>query len=389
MNEIPTSKRPIYSWMIQPRIIGYLAVSFAAILGIYARFNGLGLWPLSDDEYHTVAAVQNILDSGLPAFKCGGYYVRGILYQYLLAFVSFASNIQDVLLLRSVSVVSNILSIPPLFYLANKLGGRRIAWAAVSLLLLSVWEVEYARYIRMYALFQTIFILYLCFLYRVLVEGDKSSIKWMYSISLISVAVYEAGIFLIVFNFLPLFLGKVKLSRINVVIPLVALAAAYSYLTLDFRHLGVENYLPANVILQPTRSVLAAGPLLLPNTFLYSVHLFPVWHALFYLLLVITAGIAYLVFRSKEIDYRKKFILLLWILLALINQYALIAYTLVIFWLLGWISYQDTKYRITLYCCILVFITGTFWIFFSTNTTAWYSTAIMGRSHHARKIPDD
>jgi len=371
--------------MIPPRIIGYLAVSFAAILGIYARFNGLGLWPLSDDEYHTVASVQNILDSGLPAFKCGGYYTRGILYQYLLAFVSFASNIQDVLLLRSVSVVSNILCIPPLFYLANKLGGRMIAWAAVILFLLSVWEVEYARYIRMYALFQTIFVLYLCFLYRVLVEGDKSSIKWMYSISLISILVYEAGIFLIVLNFLPLFLGRAKLSGINVVIPLVALVAAYTFLTFDLRHLGVGNYLPADATLQTTQSVLAVGSLLLPNAFLYSVHLFPGWYALFYLLLIITTGIAYLVLRSKEIDYRKKSFLLLWILLALINQYALIVYTLVIFWLLGLISYQDTKHRITLYFCISVFITGTFWIFFATNTTAWYSLVHAEASNLLRK----
>jgi hypothetical protein len=50
----------------------------AALLALYARFAGLGTWPLAADEHYMGESVRFILGSGLPAFPCGGYYVRGL-----------------------------------------------------------------------------------------------------------------------------------------------------------------------------------------------------------------------------------------------------------------------------------------------------------------------
>lgn len=53
------------------------------ILGFVVRINGISNTPLSVDEYYLVTSVQNILKYGLPHFDTGGYYVRGLLYQYI------------------------------------------------------------------------------------------------------------------------------------------------------------------------------------------------------------------------------------------------------------------------------------------------------------------
>ena len=356
-----------------PEILAYLALLLAVVAGVYARFKGLGTWPLADDEYHTVVSIQNILEKGVPAFDCGGYYIRGILYQYVLALADLASNYGSELTYRVVSVVSNILCIPPLFLLARKLGGRLVAVGAVILFLLSVWEIEYARYIRMYATFQAIFVWYLYFTYRVLFEDDKSSNKWLYCLSLTGVLVHAAGIFLILMNFFPAFMGKVRFSSRYFTIPLSLLVIAFLYLTFDFKHIGVGNYLPADIALETVKNSLKLGRLDLPRTFLFALRHTPDWQGYFITLLVFLAGMAWLILRAGETDSGKKLIFLLWLLLAVANQYSLIIYSLITFWLLGWLEYRDVRRRATLYLSIAIIATLLFWTLYALNTTAWHT----------------
>ena len=70
-------------------LLYWTIISFSVIIGIYIRFNGLGKWPLALDEYYIIQSVENILKHGLPQFANGGYYVRGILMQYMIAPTSF------------------------------------------------------------------------------------------------------------------------------------------------------------------------------------------------------------------------------------------------------------------------------------------------------------
>ena len=67
----------------------WIVITLAVSFGIYIRFKGLGTWPLALDEYYLVKSSENILKYGLPQFANGGYYVRGILLQYLIALLMY------------------------------------------------------------------------------------------------------------------------------------------------------------------------------------------------------------------------------------------------------------------------------------------------------------
>ncbi len=62
-----------------------ILVPAAMLVGLYGRFKGIGSWPLGVDEFYTSRSVDHVLLTGWPRFPCGGYYTRGVLFQYLVA----------------------------------------------------------------------------------------------------------------------------------------------------------------------------------------------------------------------------------------------------------------------------------------------------------------
>lgn len=361
-----------------PGILAVVAVVLATLFGLYARFRGIGTWPLADDEYHTTESVGNILKHGLPAFECGGYYVRGILYQYLLALLSFLPGTEQVTLFRSVTVLSNLLCLPPLYLMARRLGGSYVAMGAIVLFMLSVWEVEYARYIRMYAPFQAVFVWYLYFLFRILVDKDNSCFKWIYLLSIVSIFIYEAGIFLVLLNFFPVLSGKARMSVQRVLLPVIILASAYYLLTFNFMFDWADDYLSLGLAPRPMPDVNTLGHLVIPNAFLYALNDTPDWYGGFSLLLVALAGILYLLVRSRETHYSYKLIFTFWILLAVTNQYSLIIYSLAVFWLIGWLGLNDIRGRDLMYLVVALLVTAAFWLIYALNTSAWHALFAAG-----------
>jgi len=123
-----------------------VTVSLAA--GIYFRFVAIGEWPLATDEYFVYRSIAFILDSGLPEFPCGGFYTRGLIYQYVTApLLSF--GLAPEVALRTITALSSLILLPAAYLLSVRLGGRRIAYAVLIVLCLSAWEVEMARFGRM------------------------------------------------------------------------------------------------------------------------------------------------------------------------------------------------------------------------------------------------
>ena len=61
-----------------------LVILIIVFTGILVRLVGLGTHPFSIDEYYLFKSINLIIEKGLPEFLCGGYYVRGILLQYIL-----------------------------------------------------------------------------------------------------------------------------------------------------------------------------------------------------------------------------------------------------------------------------------------------------------------
>ena len=63
----------------RPTAAFWVPMALLVAAGVWFRINGLGKSPLAEDEYYLLAAIRNLLDHGVPAFECGGYYTRGLL----------------------------------------------------------------------------------------------------------------------------------------------------------------------------------------------------------------------------------------------------------------------------------------------------------------------
>jgi hypothetical protein len=148
------------------------ALTVAALLiGVYARFEGLGKWPFGVDEYYTARSVQNILRAGLPEYACGGFYTRGLLVQYLAALLQLL-GLSAEFSIRLIAAVSSLVALPAAFNLGRRLGGPIIGLLTVIVLAVSVWEVEMARFARMYAPFQAVALWYAVFFVKYTVDRE-------------------------------------------------------------------------------------------------------------------------------------------------------------------------------------------------------------------------
>lgn len=172
-----------------------VAASVALIAGAYGRFKGLGLWPLGVDEFYVSRSVDNILRSGLPEFPCGGYYTRGILYQYLVAGIRLLGSSPE-FAGRLVASVSSLAVLPAAFLLGKRVQGSLVGWLTAIILCISVWEIEMARFARMYAPFQAVFAWYVIFFLRYTADRQDSALAWMAGLSAIGVSVWEGGVLL-------------------------------------------------------------------------------------------------------------------------------------------------------------------------------------------------
>lgn len=191
----------------------FLLMLFAVIFGCFVRLKGLGEWPLAVDEYYIAQSVKNILRTGLPQFESGGYYMRGLILQYLATpLLHFFPN--DEFALRLLPVFFNILAFFPIFLLGKKVAGEKAGYLAIIFFSLSVWEIEMARFARMYTPFQALFLWWLFFLYKVVIEDDQKSEHWMHGVSVLAIFMHEASIFLLVLNFLPLAFVKKHLEPV-------------------------------------------------------------------------------------------------------------------------------------------------------------------------------
>ena len=358
------------------KIVLWFLLSIVIVAGLYFRLKGLGKWPLALDEYYLVKSSENIIKHGLPMWDLGGYYSRGIIQQYITALLLLA-GIKMELASRIIPLVANICSIPVLYIFAKKLSGKVFAVFIIFVFTFSVWEVEFARFARMYALFQTIFIYYLYFYYKLLIDKDEKSWKWIFILSGISIFIYEASIFLTFLNFLPLFWNydsqrfeitrnvksNLKIRRILWAVAVFILC--YLFNSIDFRRLGQTNLFPENYVSPASSTTIVRTPLIL---FSYTFSN-PLWILLSILLLVLNLYFIYKTLIDKDKIGYKIFSLFV-ILFSFLNLFGLILYTLILFLLLRWIIPDQLKRGyIVLLPVILNFI---LWSAFGILNASWH-----------------
>lgn len=181
-----------------PILVRALAAVLAAAalsMGLYGRFKGIGHWPLGVDEFYVSRSIDNILRSGLPGFPCGGYYTRGLLYQYLVAAVR-TSGASPEFAGRFVAAVSSLAVLPAAYLLGRRVDSPLAGWVSAIILCVSVWEIEMARFARMYAPFQAIFTWYLLYYLRYTADRQRAALGWMVALSVFGALTWEGGVLL-------------------------------------------------------------------------------------------------------------------------------------------------------------------------------------------------
>ncbi len=165
------------------------------LAGLYGRFKGLGTWPFGVDEFYISRSIDYVLRGGLPQFPCGGYYTRGLLYQYLVAGTRMA-GLSPELAARMISALSSLAVLPAAFLIARRIEGSLAGWLTVIMLCVSVWEIEMARFARMYAPFQAVFAWYLVYYLRFTVDKEAAALGYMAALSVLGVLFWEGGVLL-------------------------------------------------------------------------------------------------------------------------------------------------------------------------------------------------
>ncbi|HNP59519.1 MAG TPA: glycosyltransferase family 39 protein [Nitrospirales bacterium] len=288
--------------------LGCAIVCLAAFfIGVLARFDALGTWCLAVDEFYIAKSVELIQQKGIPLYPHGGMYWRGLLFQYFEAASAGLFGLNEYAL-RLPAVLFNLLTIPPLYLLGRKRIGNAGALLLVAFFCVSIWEVEFARFARMYSMFQCAFLWFLYYFHEGFFLGRKRAILWSYAIASISTVIYEGSIFMACLLFLPLLIRGVSLVNqlrygiwasaillLNVVFPKVWLWLFPG---------GSENEYPKGFVLPQE----GGGPLLQPDISLWeSVFLRgDLWGVGYMVLVLMGIGLAYMGMKNALWDWRQK-----------------------------------------------------------------------------------
>ncbi len=207
-----------------------LAALFLVILCLFTlglrlkNLDRLSLW--MDEGFYDLAA-KEILEHGYPLYPSGHVLYKGILYGYLLSFVSliFGLSAYD---LRAFSAVASVAVIPLFFLFARKFAGRAAALTGCVLLAFSAWETEYSRTAIYFAPLQLVYLAGLYFFYRGFFEDRKKDRIAAAIVFFLAPHIHQLAMGLF-FCFAALFLikGARRFFRRDVLVPFAIVGLSY------------------------------------------------------------------------------------------------------------------------------------------------------------------
>lgn len=357
-------------WREQPWLF---AITCAALLfGVYARFKGLGTWPLTADEYYIARSVQNILRTGIPVYDCGGYYPRGLLMQYLTAGLQLG-GLSPEFAPRLITALCSLAALPAVYILGKRAHGSHIGLLAVLVLALSVWEVEIARFARMYAPFQALFTWYLVYFLKYTIDRDHRALWPMLALTIAGMLTWEGAALLALVNFLPPFINHSsgRLSRSDAIYlvgaALLFLLIAW-FATLDVRVGASESPFPADYDSSLNQRTLAAlEPSLPPWSTLVS---HPLWTALALIPLVLAFLAARWIWNFKA-RWIAAAGLMIALIAATLHQFAAFAAVILFLLMLQLIRWKELMARNALPFHAAIVACVVFWTAFGFVTDEW------------------
>jgi hypothetical protein len=233
MTSEPTSEQAM-----AVRVLLLMVGAAALLAGLYGRFKGIGTWPLGVDEFYISRSVDNVLRTGLPQFPCGGYYTRGLLFQYVVAGLRLLGCSPE-FAGRFVAALASLLVLPAVYLLGKRVQGTTLAWLVAVIFCVSVWEIEMARFARMYAPFQAVFAWYLVAYLKYTVDRRAGALWQMVALTVLGVLTWEGGALLGAANLFAVVVchenGRLKPGNWPRLLGLALLLAACYEGTLDFR----------------------------------------------------------------------------------------------------------------------------------------------------------
>ena len=350
-------------------LIYWLIISIAVVIGIYIRLKGLGKWPLAVDEYYIIQSAQNIIQHGLPQFTNGGYYDRGILMQYLIVPL-LQLGIKPEFAGRIIPLLSNLVAIPALYLIAKKVGNQLIATIAVVIFSLSIWEIEFARFARMYAPFQAIFLWYIYFMFKDFEVKKFSSFKWMLTLSTLSIFVYEGSVFLVVLNFVPFVLYR-KINYKYLVSSILVFALAVFFNRFNFLGLNSTAFPPEYLSYISVKSF--HPPIKLPKILMpFS---FESGHFFFVTLIIIAITFFLIWLIIKNLSAKNFFSIFSVIFLgicAVLNQFGLFLLTLLIFVFWHLINTLSLNKKNIILFTIIFLVNLVYWYIYGILSKEWF-----------------
>ncbi|MEP7246653.1 MAG: glycosyltransferase family 39 protein, partial [Gammaproteobacteria bacterium] len=377
-----------YSKLAQVLLYGTCAV--ALVLGLYGRFKGLGSASMAADEYYIARSVENVLRVGVPEYLCGGYYPRALIFQYAVALL--ASSGMDVeLAARLIASVASVVALPAAFLLGRRVGGPAVGLAAVAILAVSVWEVEVARFGRMYAPFQAVFLWYLVYFVKLTVDRQRSALWPLLALTVLGVLTWEGGAFLALASLLAPFVNnsRGRLSQAEVLFLALNVVVFIGIFALTFANLRLagtgEPQFPDNFDVDAAREVSLAALGIVDDTRplwrTLSAHFGWMIIALVPVLLALNA-VRYL-WRIRA-QWPVALGLLLALVLGLFQQFAACGAVLLLLPLLGLLPAREFASGPGRHVLLAIAATAVFWVAFGLMTSDWrqgVATTWLGHNH--------
>lgn len=348
----------------------WIIISISVIIGIYIRLKGLGTWSLTLDEYYIIKSSENILKYGLPQFPNGGYYERGILLQYMIAPL-LALGVKAELAGRIFPLITNLLAIPAIYLIAKRVGNQLIATIAVVIFSFSIWEIEFARFARMYAPFQTIFIWYIYFALKDFKNQKFNNYKWLLLLSTLSIFVYEGSIFLILLNFVPFILYR-KINYKYLIGSVLVFILSVFIDRFNFRNLNSAPIFPPEY-LNNISSTTSHSPIKLPNVLLpYS---FVSDYFFFFTLIIIGLTILLTWLTIKTLSKRNFYPIFSIIFLgvcAVLNQFGLFILVFLIFVYWNFIDSGSLNKKFIVPLGLIFIVNIIYWYSYGILSKEWF-----------------
>ena len=189
---------------VRPNTYSWWIVALLVVFGGYLRLASMGDLGFRWDEDLSSLAAKAILESGIPELPSGMIYLRGGLSLYLMAASADLFGFSE-WSMRLPAALFGIATIPLAFVFGRMLFSAQVGLLLAGLMTLSAWDIEFARYARMYTPFGFFYLLTLICIwrYRVVEESLRGGILCI-ALAILSISLHQLGYTLALALLIPL-----------------------------------------------------------------------------------------------------------------------------------------------------------------------------------------